>query len=663
MASSFTTHLGIEEMTTGEKSGTWGTITNYNWDIMDRIASYKAVAITTNADTATLTVREASPGTGTENLQDGMYRVVKFTGALDSNCTVTIAPNTTQVFFIIINATTDSGSSGPYSVILSQGSGANITVENGKSAVVYCDGAGGGAAVIDALSNLQLATVTSSGDITASGTFNALGDTAADDKAAMGYTSAEGLILTGQGSTNDVTIKNDADADVLEIPTGGTNVTVVGDITAGGTVGATGDTAAGDDAALGYTSAEGLILTGQGSTNDVTIKNDADADVITIATGGTNVDIVGDVTASTVNADGDTSAGDDAAMGYTSAEGLILTGQGSTNDVTIKNDADADVITIATGGTNVDIVGDVTAATVNADGDTSAGDNAAMGYTAAEGLILTGQGSTNDVTIKNDADADVLEIPTGTTNVSVVGSVTASSFAGSGSGLTAGTTPITTLDIDGGTDIGEAIVDADLFIVDNGAGGTNRKVEASRLKTYAGGAGLVKIATGTFSGSETNVTLSGIDTTYDTYLCTVSDCRPGNDDVNLRMYLGTSGGFLTTDEYNSFMTNVYNGLTGTTYNTYSAYTGDSKQEFNLAGIGNDADYGIGGVMWLHFPGDPTVRNLYTWECSYMSFNNYFYGVRGQGGLDEDYDITQVKFQWSGGNGASGRCTLYGLSHA
>jgi hypothetical protein len=142
-------------------------------------------------------------------------------------------------------------------------------------------------------------------------------------------------------------------------------------------------------------------------------------------TGGTNVDIVGDVTASTVNADGDTSAGDNATMGYTSAEGLILTGQGSTNDVTIKNDADADVITIATGATNVDIVGDVTAATVNADGDTSASDKAAMGYTAAEGLILTGQGSTNDVTIKNDADADVIEIPTGGTDVTVAGKLTA----------------------------------------------------------------------------------------------------------------------------------------------------------------------------------------------------------------------------------------------
>ena len=131
------------------------------------------------------------------------------------------------------------------------------------------------------------------------------------------------------------------------------------------------------------------------------------------------------MTASTVNADGDTAAGDNAAMGYTAAEGLILTGQGSTNDVTIKNDADADVITIATGATNVDIVGDVTAATVNADGDTAAGDNATIGYTAAEGLILTGQGSTSDVTIKNDADTTVFSIATGTTTGTFAGTALA----------------------------------------------------------------------------------------------------------------------------------------------------------------------------------------------------------------------------------------------
>ena len=49
--------------------------------------------------------------------------------------------------------------------------------------------------------------------------------------------------------------------------------------------------------------------------------------------------------------------------------------------------------------------------------DTSAGDDAAMGYTAAEGLILTGQGSTNDVTIKNDADGTVCRVPTGSVNL------------------------------------------------------------------------------------------------------------------------------------------------------------------------------------------------------------------------------------------------------
>jgi hypothetical protein len=50
-----------------------------------------------------------------------------------------------------------------------------------------------------------------------------------------------------------------------------------------------------------------------------------------------------------------------------------------------------------------------------------------------------------------------------------------------------GSIAVVDLDIDGATDIGEDIVDADLFIVDNGAGGTNRKVAASRIKTYIGG--------------------------------------------------------------------------------------------------------------------------------------------------------------------------------
>jgi hypothetical protein len=68
---------------------------------------------------------------------------------------------------------------------------------------------------------------------------------------------------------------------------------------------------------------------------------------------------------------------------------------------------------------NIVITLDVTGQTINATGDTSAGDAAAIGYTATEGLILTGQGSTNDVTIKNDADTTVLSVATGTGDVSI----------------------------------------------------------------------------------------------------------------------------------------------------------------------------------------------------------------------------------------------------
>ena len=79
---------------------------------------------------------------------------------------------------------------------------------------------------------------------------------------------------------------------------------------------------------------------------------------------------------------------------------------------------------ITSGFTSIDVgagaittTGVITGGTVEATTDTAAGDNAAMGYTAAEGLILTGQGSTSDITLKNDADAVVFTVPTGTDDI------------------------------------------------------------------------------------------------------------------------------------------------------------------------------------------------------------------------------------------------------
>ena len=406
MASSYTTSFGIEKIGSGEQSGAWGTTTNHNLDILDRITAYTAVAL--SGTTQTLTVREASPGSGTENLQDGMYRVIKFTGALSGDNTVTIAPNTTKAFFIIHNATTDSGSSGPYSVILTQGSGANITVANGKNAVIYCDGGGSGAVVVDAVSNLALATVTASGDVTSAGTVNVTGDTAAGDGASIGYTSSEGLILTGQGSTNDVTIKNDADADVITIATGATNVDVVGDLTAA-TLNADGDTSASDNAAIGYTSAEGIIITGQGSTNDITLKNDADAEVCGVPTGTDDLRFPDDAKTEW-GAGGDLQIYHDASNSYITDNGTGNLKIGSGNQVDILGTSETlatfvddgavslyhnDGVKIATTATGIQVTGTALATT---DTDTSNTGSVTLDFETNQNFILT---FTGNVTLAN----------------------------------------------------------------------------------------------------------------------------------------------------------------------------------------------------------------------------------------------------------------------
>ena len=257
MTSTYTSNSGIEKPATGDQSGTWGDTVNTNMDIIDRAMS-GVVSLSLSGTTTTLTTTDGT-------LTDGMYRVLVLAGSPTGTNTITISPNDQDKFYLVKNGSGQSA-------VFSQGTGANVTIPNGGADIIYADGAGAGAAVASIFANSL-----------SFGKVNLTSDTASGDAAALGYTSAEGLILTGQGSTNDVTIKNDADQDVLEIPTGTQNVTVQGKL------GVAGDTAAGDDAAIGYTAAEGLILTGQGSTSDITFKNDADTTVFSIPTGTDDV--------------------------------------------------------------------------------------------------------------------------------------------------------------------------------------------------------------------------------------------------------------------------------------------------------------------------------------------------------------------------------------
>ena len=143
MASTYTVNSGIELIANGEQSGTWGSTTNTNLQIIDRLTNGVG-NITLSGTTHTLTTTDGS-------LSDGQYKVLVFGGSPSGTNTVTVSPNDQDKLFFVKN---NSGQS----VIISQGSGANVTVPNGESAVIYCDGAGAGAAVVNLSATFDLTT-------------------------------------------------------------------------------------------------------------------------------------------------------------------------------------------------------------------------------------------------------------------------------------------------------------------------------------------------------------------------------------------------------------------------------------------------------------------------------------------------------------------------
>ena len=154
MASTYVNNLRLNEMGTGDASGTWGTTTNTNLELIGEALGFGTEAITTNADTHSTVVADGASDAGR-----AMY--LKYTGTLDSACTITITPNTMKRMQFIEN-----GTSGSQNIIISQGSGADITIPPGDVKAVYLDGAGSGAAVVDAFASLNVVDLKVQDDLT-----------------------------------------------------------------------------------------------------------------------------------------------------------------------------------------------------------------------------------------------------------------------------------------------------------------------------------------------------------------------------------------------------------------------------------------------------------------------------------------------------------------
>jgi len=186
MASVYTNDLRLEEIGSGEQSGSWGDTTNTNLELIAEAFAFGTEAITTNANTHTTTIADGAS-------DPGRAMFLKYTGTLDSACTITIGPNTVSKMWFIEN-----GTSGSQNIIIKQGSGATITIPPGDTKAIYSNGAGGGGAMFDAFASLSVVDLKVQDDLTVT-----------DDLVVGGLaTIGETLVVTGVLTTTAATVSN-----------------------------------------------------------------------------------------------------------------------------------------------------------------------------------------------------------------------------------------------------------------------------------------------------------------------------------------------------------------------------------------------------------------------------------------------------------------------
>jgi len=288
--------LRLKEIATGDEAGTWGDSTNTNLELVAEAFSYGTEAsFSSDADTTT------TMADGATDPIRSLYLKVTSSVDLTATRTLTISPNTVSKVWIIENAT-----SGSQSIAISQGSGANVTVPNGSVKVIYTDGAGSSAAVVDAFTDLDVAgTFKVAGNTTLGGTFTGGGL----------MTTGGNIVIPDAGNigsasdTDAIAISSAGAVTFSQIPTFSTglgatsfndnNITNVGNIAldsissdAGTTVTVTLGTDAGDDFLVGNNNA--FVVTGDNDrvgigTADPSVALDigSETDAILIAKGTT----------------------------------------------------------------------------------------------------------------------------------------------------------------------------------------------------------------------------------------------------------------------------------------------------------------------------------------------------------------------------------------
>jgi hypothetical protein len=189
----YTNSGGLTKPATGEFSGTWGTITNTNFDILDRLVNGVASIPLTSTPYALATSDGA--------LSVGQYLLINFTGSLGGTVTVNVTPQDATKIYFIRNSSNSS-------LVISQGSGSTVTIASGYSKLVYTDGAGSTASVFDFTSVLSMSGVQITGGTITGITDLAVADGGTGASTLTGYVKGTGTAaLSGVASipSTDIT--------------------------------------------------------------------------------------------------------------------------------------------------------------------------------------------------------------------------------------------------------------------------------------------------------------------------------------------------------------------------------------------------------------------------------------------------------------------------
>ncbi len=361
---------------------------------------------------------------------NGRHAVIKFTGSPGASRTVTF-PNKQKTYYII-NGSDDS-------VVCTAGSGAEtVTLLTGQKDIIYVDGS-------DEVHSI-------------------LQEGAVSEK----LISSQTAISSGIDNSNDQLLLRDNSASALKKVSIASIFSSVGGLT---------DLSGDSSPQLGGD----LDMNG----NDIVTTSNANIDLLPNGTGK-------------VIMDGNGSSG-----GVSVSDGLIDIRTGTGNVAKVKfycesSNAHAQTLQAAphSAGSSAVLVLPTASGNLVGTGDSGTVTNAMLAGSIADSKLST-------ISTAGKVDIGALEID-GATDIGADLADADLFIVDDGGGGTerkmaasriltyvqqAGTFPLTGLDIDGGTDIGAALADADLIIVDDGAGGTNRKATLTRLKTYLTSAG------------------------------------------------------------------------------------------------------------------------------------------------------------------------------